>query len=315
MLDQARSCYIDLIGAAARFEPVVVCVDSPAEIPTISERLPPGAAFPVRFAEVPYNDTWVRDSGPLTLLDEAGNPQWSDFRFDAWGGKFEHDLDDQLVGRLVRWPGFAHLPVRRFDWVLEGGAIESDGAGTILTTSRCLQTRYPSWSRDQIDQRLRLALHAERILWLEHGELLGDDTDGHVDTIARLISADTIVYQACEDVTDAHYPGLLALARELESLRTVTGAPYQLVPLPLPAPCHDDTGRRLPAGYANFLILNRGVLMPTYGDAADGEALARLQAAMPEREVIGVDCSVLVTQGGSLHCASMQLPAGTFRDH
>lgn len=312
-LEQAQACFIDIIEAIVRFEPVVLCVDSEATLKAVAPRLPESATHPVHLLTAPYNDTWVRDSGPLTLLDADGSCQWLDFRFDAWGGKFAHDRDNELVAAIHRDPLFAHLTLKRFDWVLEGGAIESDGQGTLLTTAQCLERRYPQLTREQIEQRLCECLHVERVLWIENGELLGDDTDGHVDTLARLADPGTIVYQGCRDRRDAHFAPLAGLRSDLAAMRTAAGKPYRLIELPLPSACHDRDGRRLPAGYANFLILNNAVIVPTYQAATDEAALAVLATTFPDRQIVGVDCAALITQGGSLHCATMQLPRGTLR--
>ena len=187
-----------------------------------------------------------------------------------------------------------------------------DSRGTLLTTRRCLlsTTRNPQLSPTQIEDLLKARLGVNRVLWLSHGDLIGDDTDGHIDTIARFCDDRTITYQACEDRADPHYQDLKALEAELQALRTPDGEPYVLVPLPLPPAIHDEDGQRLPAGYPNFLILNGAVLVPTYGDAAtDAEALRRLQPHFPGREVIGLDCRALINQYGSLHCVTMQIPA------
>lgn len=307
-LAQVRACYAQLIQAITRYQAAVVIAsdrEAPGDIPI-------GSDFEVTVLRAPLDDTWVRDSGPLTVLDESGKPVWLDFRFNAWGGKFAAERDDALVQALHRTPCFDHLVLKRHERVLEGGAIESDGGGTILTTARCMQARAPEWSRARISQWLCSALGMERVLWLEHGEIIGDDTDGHVDTVARFASPQTIVFQGCDRPEDAHYASLQAMASELEALRTSDGKPYTLVELPLPQPVYAGT-RRLPATYANFLIINGAVLVPTYGDENDALALSTLAAAFPDREVVGLDCRPLIEQGGSLHCATMQLPRGTYR--
>jgi agmatine/peptidylarginine deiminase len=234
-----------------------------------------------------------------------------DFIFNGWGGKFDAALDNTLTQQLHAL-GALTAPVEPVNFVLEGGGIDVDGEGTLLTTSRCLlaPTRNPTLSKAQIETVLKDKLGVRRVLWLEHGDLLGDDTDGHVDTIARFCNATTIAYQACEDAYDAHHADLKALESELRALTQPNGQPYTLVPLPLPPAIHDEDGKRLPAGYPNFLILNGAVLVPTYGDAAtDAEALRRLRPHFPGRDVIGIDCRALINQYGSLHCVTMQLPA------
>ncbi|MGH8430707.1 MAG: agmatine deiminase family protein, partial [Solimonas sp.] len=237
-----------------------------------------------------------------------------DFVFNGWGGKFEAGLDNQITQRLAE-QGLWDTLVESIDFVLEGGGIESDGAGTLLTTERCLlaPTRNPQYDKAHIELHLKAWFGLKRVLWLQHGDLLGDDTDGHIDTVARFCDAQTIAYQACDDVGDPHYNDLKAMEVELLALRTLDGEPYRLVPLPLPPAIFDGEqpgqGRRLPAGYPNFLILNGAVLVPTYGVATDEEALRRLRPCFPGREVIGVDCRTLIHQYGSLHCVTMQIPS------
>ena len=157
---------------------------------------------------------------------------------------------------------------------------------------------------------MRDALGVTRFLWLRHGHLDGDDTDSHIDTLARFCDSRTIVYQGCADPADPHFEPLRAMAEELRAFRTASGEPYRLIELPLPATRYDETGKRLPAGYANFLILNGAVLAPLYGDPLDGVALETLQGCFPGRKVEGLPCAVLIRQCGSLHCATMQLPTG-----
>jgi agmatine/peptidylarginine deiminase len=260
---------------------------------------------------MPNDDVWARDHGPITVLRD-GKLLHLDFTFNGWGGKFPAERDNALTGRLIT-VGAWKAPVESVDFVLEGGAIEVDGTGTLLTTERCLlaPTRNPSLDKAAIEKVLRDKFGVSRILWLKHGDLLGDDTDGHIDTIARFCDAHTIAYQGCEDRDDPHYADLAAMAAELAAFRTAEGKPYKLVPLPLPAAMHDpDDGRRLPAGYANFLIINGAVLVPVYGDAKnDAIALERLRPCFPGREVMPIECRALIHQYGSLHCVTMQIPA------
>jgi agmatine/peptidylarginine deiminase len=263
----------------------------------------------VRFVELPYDDTWLRDSGPITLRDGADGFQLTDFRFTGWGGKFGAEQDDALIAGLVQAGVFGRAAHKRVDWALEGGGVESDGAGTVLTTWRCLTQRHPEQSRDEMSAILRDSLHASRILWLDFGYLEGDDTDAHIDTLARFAPGDRIVFQACDDASDPHFEELKRMADELAALRTMDGKPYTLHPLPWAKPIVDE-GRRLAASYANYLIVNGAVLVPAYGDAADDAAARIIGEAHPGREVVQVPCRPLIWQNGSLHCITMQLPAG-----
>ncbi len=309
-LGEVEETYIALVAAIARFQPAIVLVadadvEAYARARLSSARVDMGR---VRFVEVPYDDTWLRDSGPITLCEGDGF-RLLDFRFTGWGGKFDARQDDLLVERLHGFGIFPDSSRQPIDFALEGGAIETDGAGTLLTTWTCLGERHPGATQQELGARLAGWLAQDRVLWLEHGQLEGDDTDAHVDTLARFAAPDAIVYQACDDPSDSHYPGLQAMAAELASLRTTQGQPYRLFPLPWPAPVLDE-GRRLAASYANFLIVNGAVLMPAYGDPADPAAAAVLQQAFPDREIVQVPCRPLIWQNGSLHCVTMQLPAG-----
>ncbi|MEZ5300098.1 MAG: agmatine deiminase family protein [Verrucomicrobiales bacterium] len=262
-------------------------------------------------AECPTNDTWSRDFGPITVF-EGGKPALLDFMFTGWGLKFPAFLDNLVSRRLHEQGVFGAVPMRRPGLVLEGGGIESDGSGTLLTTAECLLSpnRNPHLSQAEIEAVLAAWFGVDHFLWLRHGYLAGDDTDSHIDTLARLCPGDTIAYVRCDDPADEHFPALQAMAQELEAFRTRSGAPFRLVPLPWPDACFAEDGHRLPATYANFLILNRAVLVPTYGVPQDGAALEAVAACFPDREIIGIDCRALIEQHGSLHCISMQYPEG-----
>ncbi len=302
--------YIALVAAIARFQNVVICVadddvETYAEIRLRSNRVDMER---VRFATAPYDDTWLRDSGPITLI-EGGAFRLLDFRFTGWGGKFEAGDDDRLVERLDAGGLFRDARRTSIDFALEGGAIDTDGAGTLLTTWQCLHERHPQASREELTEKLAGWLHQDRVLWLDHGYLEGDDTDAHVDTLARFAPNDAIVFQACDDEADSHFAELKAMGGEIAALRTQDGRPYTLFPLPWARPILDGQ-RRLAASYANFLIVNGAVLMPAYGDTADDAAAAVLADAFPEREIVQIPCRPLIWQNGSLHCLTMQLPRG-----
>lgn len=311
-LDAVEDVYVALVEAITRFEPAFICVPD-AELGAHAAAVLDDAGAQlerVRFMEIPYDDTWLRDSGPITLRDDDGRFVLVDFRFTGWGGKFDATLDDAVVAALVEREVFrsdAHR--QRVDWALEGGAIESDGAGTILTTWRCLRTRHPDQSRDEIERTLCAALSAKRVLWLDYGYLQGDDTDAHIDTLVRFAPGGAIVYQACSDPDDPHYRELDSMRVGLEALRTIDGNPYQLFPLPWPAAIF-DAERRLAASYANYLVVNDAVLVPAYGDRVDDAAARTIALAHPGREIVQIDCRPLIWQNGSLHCVTMQVPAG-----
>jgi agmatine deiminase len=293
-----------------RFEPLLMAAPDVEEAGKALER----AGVPldrVRFYSVPTNDTWARDFGPLTVVQGEAS-LLLDFGFNGWGLKFPADLDNQITRRLARSGAFGATALETVGFVLEGGSIESDGRGTLLTTAQCLLSpnRNPHLSRAGIEAFLCRAFGAQRVLWIENGHLAGDDTDAHVDTLARFCPDDTIVYAACDVPEEEHYAPLKAMAEELDSFRTREGRPYRLIGLPWPEACHDEEGQRLPATYANFLVINGAVLVPTYGSPRDSEALCAIGKAFPGRRVTGVPCLPLLTGRGSLHCITMQIPKG-----
>ncbi len=287
----------------------------------------------IRFVELPSNDTWARDHGGITVFENNQRIIY-DYAFNGWGQKFEASLDNELTRKLIEMgalenPGKSNktddntpnaiqvlsndnttIAYRDcLDFVLEGGSLESDGNGTLLTTSECLlsEFRNPAYTKEMIEQRLKDELGLSRILWLNHGYLEGDDTDSHIDTLARFCDRDTIAYVRCDDPVDAHFEALQLMEKELKTFKTFSGQPYRLIPLPMADALYDEEGNRLPATYANFLIVNGAVLMPTYGNSLKDElAKNQLKQAFPDREIVGVDCRVLIEQHGSLHCVTMQ---------
>jgi len=312
-LPEVEPVYVAIARAVCARERLLVCVRDEAHRRHVRALLAAGGVARERLAlhVAPSDDSWARDHGPITVFD-ISRPRLMDFVFNGWGGKYEAAQDDRITAALARAGAFGGTPRERVEFVLEGGGIESDGAGTLLTTAACLLSpgRNPGYSREGIEQCLRRFFGLERVLWLEHGALEGDDTDSHIDTLARFCDARTIAYVRCSDRGDAHFGELAAMEEELRALRDARGEPYRLVPLPWPAAKHGRDGRRLPATYANFLIINGAVLVPVYRDAADGEALARLRSCFPGREIVAIDCLPLIEQYGSLHCITMQLPAG-----
>ncbi len=314
-LAAVEDAYVGLVGAIARFTRAVVIVADDALHRRAADRLASAGVAPgsIHFICAEYDDTWLRDSGPITLRGESGFVLL-DFAFTGWGGKFGASRDDRLVAALVAQGLFRNAGHRRIDFALEGGAIESDGAGTILTTWQCLAQRHPDRSRAELAAFLRDAFAAERVLGLDSGHLEGDDTDAHIDTLARFAPDDAIVYQACDDRDDAHFDPLAAMADELAALRTPDGREYRLHALPWPRPIHAADGRRLAASYANYLVTNGAVLVPAYGDPADALAADVIAHAHPGRVAVSVPCRPFIEQNGSLHCLTMQLPQGVLAD-
>lgn len=308
-LPAAEEVYLSIVEAVARFEDVLLIVPEGAALE--SRLRGRGVALErVRTFCLPTDDTWARDFGPITVLEE-GRPLLLDFVFNGWGLKFASAEDNRATRRLREVGAFGDTPLRTVGLVLEGGSVESDGRGTLLTTEECLlgPNRNPHLTREEVEAALAEQLGAERVLWLSHGSLQGDDTDSHVDTLARLAPDDTLLYVACDDPKDVHYGELARLGQELQAFRTPEGKPYRLLALPWPSPKYEED-HRLPATYANFLVINGAVLVPTYRDPADARALEVVADAFPGREVVGIDCLPLLWQHGSLHCVTMQLPRG-----
>ncbi len=252
---------------------------------------------------IPHNDTWARDHGFITV-EEDSVLFLLDFKFNGWGEKFEAALDNEINKHLYEQGLVKGTYEDHLDFVLEGGSIESDGKGTVFTTECCLMAphRNQPLTKEEIEERLKEWLGAERIVWLQHGSLIGDDTDGHIDTLVRICPNDTLLYTG----GDKDHPDLAEMEKELQDLQTLNGKPYRLLKLPLPRPIYDD-GDRLPATYANYLIVNGAVLVPTYNQPdLDQEAMDVIQQAFPDREIVGIDCCAVIKQHGSLHCCTMQ---------
>jgi agmatine/peptidylarginine deiminase len=261
------------------------------------------------YIQATVNDTWVRDTVFLSVEND-GQPQLQNFRFNGWGNKYPHHEDNALNHKLLPHKPFQGIKHIDIDFILEGGSIESDGMGTLLTTRQCLlnHNRNQGLTQHEIEQQLFLHLGANRVLWLDQDSLAGDDTDAHIDTLARFCSDTAIAYTSCEDNQDRHYYGLKRMEAQLQAFRAKTKEPYNLVALPLPKPIFDEEGQRLPANYANFLIINNAVMVPAYNDSMDAIAAERLEECFPGRRIILTPCLPLVRQYGSLHCMTMQFP-------
>lgn len=315
-LDEVEPVFLAIARAVLRFENLLVSCEQVFRAEQLERDLNnwardqqlPGRAHCV---PAPANDSWARDHGPLAVSGDDGL-RLLDFRFNAWGGKFPWEKDNALNRHLANAGCFGDTPMDMVDFVLEGGSIEADGEGTLLVTSECLMTptRNPDYDRAAIEALLGETLGARRVLWLNHGYLAGDDTDSHIDTLARFISPEHICYVACDDATDEHYPALKAMEEELRQFRQSSGEPYRLTSLPWPDTITDDEGQRLPATYANFLIINGAVLVPVYQVPQDDVALVIFRELFPDREIIPIPCRPLLEQHGSLHCVTMQLPVG-----
>jgi agmatine/peptidylarginine deiminase len=307
-LAEVEDCYADIAKAIAKRERLIIgCRDE-----TLRQRVLKRLSAhldSISCVVIPYNDVWVRDTAPLTVETGQG-AALLDFRFNGWGNKYEHADDAAFAHNLHETGALGKTPMDAVDFVLEGGSLETDGEGTLLTTARCLlnPNRNPDFSQAQIEERLTRHFGLKRVLWLHHGHAEGDDTDAHVDTLARFCTPDTIAYSASDNPDNPAHAGLMAMENELKSFKTADGKPYKLLRLPVPTPILSEEGRHLPATYANFLIINGAVLAPVYGDMADATAFCRLAEGFPGRDIIGIPATPLIRQYGSIHCMTMQFP-------
>ena len=350
-LEEIRQTVAEMVRAIARHEEVMLLSMFKTDVPDELREMPN-----VYVAELPNNDTWARDFGPIVLKgtqpaessagggasaddeEEEKDFLWLDFRFNGWGEKFQAAWDNMIPYKLWALYGFfedADYEDHQ-DFVLEGGSIETDGRGTLFTTSQCLLAphRNQPLTKEQIEEQLKRRLRVGRVVWLDYGNLVGDDTDGHIDTIVRCAPDDTLVYVGCDDPADEQYSDFHALEEQLKALRTADGKPYRLLRLPMPdgiyevegpsgvqSDCvavqevqspsgvQEMQGERLPATYANFLVINGAVLVPTYDQPEkDAEALRVVQQAFPDREMITIDARTIIRQHGSVHCLTMQVP-------
>lgn len=271
-----------------------------------------GFEFPLFRVELATNDVWARDFGPLTICDGLGNRVVLDFTFNGWGNKYPAELDNAITRQLHHLGVFGAAQLQSVDLVLEGGGIESDGAGTIMATRQCLfnNNRNPNRTEAEIMHILKTAFNAKELLLVEHGYLENDDTDAHIDTIVRFAPNNVIVYQACDDPSDPHYTDFRAMAEQLRSFTNAEGQAYTCLPLPWPEPVYSRIdGRRLPASYANFLVTNGAVIVPAINKKSDPEAVAVLQRAFPDHLIVLQPTDYLLEQYGSIHCLTMQFPA------
>jgi agmatine/peptidylarginine deiminase len=300
MLEEITKTYNEMAEAISNREELLIVAPEPVS-PSLTSNL----------SILNSNDTWARDHGFITLVDDEGGAKLLDYCFNGWGEKFESQLDNAINRRIYDEGKVKGEYVDCLDFVLEGGSIESDGKGSIFTTSCCLLAprRNQPMTKDEIEARLKKDLCAERVLWIDYGNLVGDDTDGHIDTLVRIAPNDTLLYIGCDDEADEQYEELIKMEEQLKTFRTMEGEPYKLVKLPTPRPIYDEDNERLPATYANFLIMNGAVLVPTYNQHdLDAEAMRLIGEVFPDREIVGIDCRSVIKQHGSLHCCTMQYP-------
>ena len=315
MLPEVTECYLRLAFEIARRESLLIVSPEPEDVKRLlHEKLPAAVCDNMVIAACPTNDTWARDHAFLTVGGGSAGLELLDFRFNGWGDKFESNLDN-AINRTIFDKGhiLGGTYIDCLDFCLEGGSIETDGRGTLLTTAQCLlnPNRNPQYGQSEIEDILARRLGVNHFLWLTEGYLAGDDTDSHIDTLARLCPDNTILYVKCADKNDEHYAALQRMEEQIKAFRTPEGEPYRLITVPMPPAVYDEEGDRLPATYANYLVMDKAVLFPTYGLPETDEA-ARLAIikAYPSREAVGVPCNALIRQHGSLHCATMQYPRG-----
>ena len=308
-LEDVIPCFVAIAQAIIPYEKLIIVCRS---MDAVKKDLGDTDFSKIIFREIPSNDTWARDFGAISVIANE-TLCLLDFTFNGWGLKFAANHDNQITRKLYESKTFrSDVLLKNMQFmVLEGGSIESDGAGTLLTTTQCLLSanRNSHKDRPEIEEFLKMLFDLKRILWLKNGYLAGDDTDSHIDTLARFCDEKTIAYVQCTDPKDEHFEALSAMEFELQSFKTIDGEAYRLLPLPMADAVYEQ-GERLPATYANFLIINGAVLMPTYNSHLDETAKNRLQTAFPDRKIIGINCLPLIRQHGSLHCVTMQFPAG-----
>lgn len=310
-LDDITKTYVEMAKAITKYEDLLIATPHPIKVGALLGGALGAEQMARTFiAHCKTNDTWARDHGPITLRDEDGKLTLLDFRFNGWGNKFDAELDNKVTRNMHEEGLLQGRLADNDDFVLEGGAIESDGKGTIFTTDFCLlaPNRNQPMEQEEIEEELLFRLKAKRIVWLHHGKLIGDDTDGHIDTTVRVAPDDTLLYNRCMEKDDEHYEDFVALEEELKALRTEDGKPYKLIALPQPHAIYYDD-ERLPATYANFLIINGAVLVPTYAqEENDKKACEAIAKAFPGREIIPIDSTTIIRQHGSIHCCTMQIP-------
>ena len=267
-----------------------------------------GAVGDVRFHQIPTNDAWVRDYGPIFVVGSGGELAATVWGFNSWGGKYPpYDLDEATAGRMAEELGVAAFQT---EMILEGGSIDGNGDGLLLTTESCLlnENRNPHLSRDDIEERLRRFLGVETVIWLHEG-IAGDDTDGHIDDVARFVAPTTVLVATETDASHDDYDILSDAAERLRATPGRSGRDLEVIELPMPAPVVVKN-QRMPASYANFYVGNRTVLVPTFSDPNDEAALSILRRRFPTRDVVGIDCSDLIWGLGAFHCLTQQVPRG-----
>lgn len=299
-LQEAQNTFVNIINEIIKYQKCLVVCD---EVESVKKHFLEDKNL--YFIEYQTNDTWARDCSVLCLQEDE-NINLLDFTFTGWGGKFDASKDNAMSQAIAN---YYSKKVQTIDFILEGGGVESNGAGIILTTSECVlnKNRNHTLTSERITQNLKSFLGASEILYLNHGYLAGDDTDSHIDTLARFVDEKTIMYVKCNDEKDEHYKELKLMEEELQAMAKTHN--FTLIALPMTEAVYYDD-ERIPATYANFLFVNGAVIVPTYNVKEDAEALEIFRKTFQNKEIVGVDCSVLIRQHGSLHCVTMNFASG-----
>ena len=313
-LDEIETVYLELSHHITRFQNLLIVCKNEAHCIQVEKRLIQNHIQNSSFQTVicDYNDTWCRDYGPLFVYENS-TVVIKNLAFNGWGNRYRYDSDNALAKTLHFKNIFGDINFNDYDFVLEGGSLDSNGQGTILTTSRCLLNRHPDKNQTELEKLLKDTLNIKTLHWIDHGDICGDDTDGHIDMLARFIYDDTIIYSICNDMEYPGYDTLKSMEKQLMQLKKNNDDTYRLIPLALPE-TKKDGDKLLPASYINFLIINGAVLVPTYNDPMDKVALNTFKQCFHDREVIGINCLPLTKLGGSLHCATMNIPKVIIRN-
>lgn len=311
MLGEVEKCYTNIAKTILEYENLIIITQKREHVKSL---IGDKHKFNVTYVNLPTNDTWCRDFGAISI-EKDNHIAICDFKFNAWGGKFNWELDNSVTAEMIKQNLFSCEKINCLDFILEGGSIETDGKGTLLVTSQCLltSTRNAHMSKIEIESYLCKTLGVRKVLWLDFGAFAGDDTDSHIDTLARIAPNNSIIYAGCDNKSDEHYNELKKMEKQLSTFTNVDNEPYKLYKLPFPTPIYDEEGERLPATYANYLIVNGAVLVPTYNQPEnDTKALAVIREVFPSYEIVGLNCNALIKQHGSLHCITMQFPQNIF---
>lgn len=307
MIEEVEKCYINVAKTILEYENLIIITQKEDYVKSLIGK---NHKFKVKYVNVPTNDTWCRDFGGITV---EKNHEFAicNFKFNAWGGKFAWELDNDVTKKMFQKNIFSCEEINHNDFILEGGSIETDGKGTLLVTSQCLltPTRNPQLNKQEIESYLCHSLGVKKILWLDYGAFAGDDTDSHIDTLARIAPNNSIIYAGCDDINDSHYVEFKKMEEQLSTFTNADNIHFNLYQLPFPHAVYDEDNERLPATYANYLIINGAILVPTYNQPDnDKKAMDVIQKAFPNHKIIGINCNALIKQHGSLHCITMQFP-------